>query len=158
MEWIIHHRRMRKNGRHSSTVKLKFIHIFLLSIKINFDTHHRWKNCEEIKNNTTPHDHFLQCFKSTSLQTNRLLLITNIFLTTHTPPNIILQRQRYYRYLTLYWQRSTHCTTSECNWVGQLCKGKYIQNIPTRSSPLLQTTKFDTYPNIIDIYCGWQYY
>ena len=89
MEWIIHHRRMRKKGRHSSTVKLKFIHNFLLSIKINLDTHHRCKNCEEIKSNTTPHDHFLQCFKSTSLQTNRLLLITNIFLTTHTPLSIV---------------------------------------------------------------------
>ena len=41
VDWTIHNRRIRKTGRHSSTVKLKFIYQFLPSGKMNFDIPHQ---------------------------------------------------------------------------------------------------------------------
>ena len=54
IDWTVHHKQIRKKGRQSSTVKLKFIHHFLPSGKMIVDIHHRCKHYEEIESNTTP--------------------------------------------------------------------------------------------------------
>lgn len=85
----MHNRRIRKKEWHNSTVKLKFIYDFLPSGKVNFDIPHQCKHCKEIENNTTLHNHFLQCYQSTAIKTNKLLLINNRLQIIHTPPSII---------------------------------------------------------------------
>ena len=88
IEWTIHNRRIQKSGRHSSTVKLKFIHHFLPSGKMNFDIPHQCKHCKNIEDNTTPHNHFLQCYKFTSIKNDKISLISNILQNTYTHPSI----------------------------------------------------------------------
>ena len=39
---------------------------------------------------TRPRNHFLQCCKSTSIKTDKILIITNIRYTTYTFPSIII--------------------------------------------------------------------
>ena len=90
VDWTIHNMRIRKTGRDSSTVKLKFIHQFSPSINMNFDISHQCKYCKKkTESNTTPHDHFLQCSQSNSIKTKRISFISNILLNTSTPQSII---------------------------------------------------------------------
>ena len=89
IEWNKHNKRIKKLGRHSTTVKLKFIHQFLPYGKMNFDISHKCKYCKETESNTTPRDHFLQYHQSNTIKTKRLSLIYDILLTTSTPQSII---------------------------------------------------------------------
>ena len=89
IEWTIHHKRIRKLGRHSITVKLEYIHQFLPSGKMNFDIPHKCKYCNKTESTTTPHNHFLQCSQSNIIKTKRLSLIDNILLNIFTPQSLI---------------------------------------------------------------------
>ena len=68
IKWTLHNRRIRKPGRHSTTVKLKFIYQFLPSVKMNFDIPHKYKYCKETTSNRIPPDHFLQYHQFTTIK------------------------------------------------------------------------------------------
>ena len=89
IEWSLHHKRIRKPGRHSIIVKLKYIHQFLPSGEVIFDIPHKCKYCNKTKSTTTPHDHFLQCNQSNIIKIKRLSLIINILINTFNPQSLI---------------------------------------------------------------------
>ena len=61
IEWTAHCRQINKQGKHSYTVKVKYIHSFLLSSEMDFGIRHKCHHCNLFENSKTPHDHFLQC-------------------------------------------------------------------------------------------------
>ena len=89
IEWHLYHRKIRKQDKHSYTVKIKYIHSFLLQEKINIDIKHQCSYCDKYEDEVSTYYHFLQCTRTQSLKHGRIIRTSKILNNFHTPLPII---------------------------------------------------------------------
>ena len=88
-EWKLHYKSINKRNENSYQVKLKFVHSWLPSGKMNVTTKHTYPFWKIIEYSSTPHDHFLPCNQSSRKINNRINHITKILKLLETSEPLV---------------------------------------------------------------------
>ena len=89
---------------------LRFIHHRLPTGKMQFTNDHRCPHCQLIFDTNTPHDHFLQCSKTTTEKKQRLDSIENILDKILSSPKL---KKAIINNISLYYKYSSDQNTNQ---------------------------------------------